>query len=67
MPTPIGEIAFYVVDTNTPFLLCIQDMDRLGVQLDNLNNVLIQGKLRIPIVRKWGHLWMLLNRARAIA
>jgi len=37
-------------------------MDQLGIKLDNLENVLIQGKRRIPIVRKWGHPWMLLNR-----
>jgi hypothetical protein len=34
-------IIFYVVFANTPFLFCIQDMDRMGVKLDNLKNVLI--------------------------
>ena len=60
--TPIGYITFHVVPTNTPFLLCLQDMDALGVQFDNLKNVLIQGNRTIPIVRKWGHPWMLLNK-----
>jgi len=59
--TPLGEITFHVVPTDTPFLLCIQDMDKLSVRLDNLNNTLVQGEKIIPIVRKWGHPWMLLG------
>ena len=46
---------------NTPFLFCLQDMDRMGVKLENLANVLIQGEKVVPIVRKWGHPWMLLH------
>jgi hypothetical protein len=60
--TPLGQITFHVVPTNTPFLYCIQDMDKMGVKLDNLKNVLIQGIKSVPIVRKWGHPWMLLHR-----
>jgi hypothetical protein len=60
--TPLGPITFHIVPENTPFLYCIQDMDRMGVKLDNLQNVLVQGKKVVPIVRKWGHPWMLLNR-----
>ncbi|RDW58864.1 hypothetical protein BP6252_13340 [Coleophoma cylindrospora] len=59
--TPLGKIQFQVVPDNTPFLFCIQDMDRMGVKLDNLQNVLIQGKKTIPIVQKWGHPWMMLK------
>ena len=36
-------------------------MDRLGVKLDNLEKLLIQGDKRIPVIRKWGHPWLLLN------
>jgi hypothetical protein len=61
VPTPIGVIIFHVVPANTPFLLCLQDMDRMRVKLDNLQNVLIQDKKMIPVVRKWGHPWMLLH------
>lgn len=57
--TLLGPITFYVVLANTPFLYCIQDMDRMGVKLDNLKNVLIQGQKVVPVVRKWGHPWML--------
>jgi hypothetical protein len=60
--TQLGNITFHVLPTNTPFLFCLQDMDRMGVKLDNLQNVLIQGNKTIPVVRKWGHPWMLLHQ-----
>jgi hypothetical protein len=50
--TPLGNIMFYMLPTNTPFLYCLQDMDRIKVKLDNIQNVLVQGKKVIPIVRK---------------
>lgn len=66
--TPLGLITFCVVPTNTPFLLCIEDMDKLGVKLDNLHNLLVQGEKRVPVIRKWGHPWLLLNqREKSIA
>jgi hypothetical protein len=58
--TPIGTIAFQVLPTSTPFLLCLKDMDALKVKLDNLENMLIQDNKRTPITRKLGHPWMLL-------
>ncbi len=39
--TLIRLITFYVVPANTPFLFCLQDIDKLGVKLNNLQNVLI--------------------------
>ena len=39
--TPLGYITFHVVPTNTPFLFCIGDIDKLGVKLNNLENILI--------------------------
>ena len=65
VPTPLGRITFHVVPTVTPFLLCIQDMDRMGVRLDNLTNTLVQGNKVGPVVRKWGHPWMLLHQSVA--
>ena len=41
IPTPLGTITFHVVPTNTPFLLCLQDIDAMGVRFDNLKNILI--------------------------
>jgi hypothetical protein len=39
--TPLGTITFHVVPANTPFLFCLQDINRIGVKLDNLANMLI--------------------------
>ena len=39
--TPIGDIPFHVVPANTPFLLYINNIDRIGIKLDNLENIFI--------------------------
>ena len=39
--TPLGPITFHIVPEDILFLYCIQDMDRMGVRLDNLQNVLV--------------------------
>jgi hypothetical protein len=39
--TQLENIMFHVLPTNTLFLFCLQDIDRIGVKLDNLQNVLI--------------------------
>jgi hypothetical protein len=43
---------FHVLPTNILFLFYLQDMDRIGVKLNNLQNVFIQGNKTIPIIRK---------------
>ncbi|KAI1002730.1 hypothetical protein K3495_g5472 [Podosphaera aphanis] len=67
LKTPIGTINFHVLDTPTPFLLCLADMDRLGVYFDNTTNQLVNRKTKtaIPVVRKWGHPWFFLSRKEA--
>ncbi|RKF65906.1 hypothetical protein OnM2_001033, partial [Erysiphe neolycopersici] len=57
--TPLGLIEFHVVNADIPFLLCLYDMDRLQVKLDNLNNVLLQGDKSFPVVRRFGHIFLL--------
>jgi len=55
--TPFGKTTFHVMDTSTPFLLSLKDMDRLGIYLHNLSNKLIReedGK-QVNVIRKWGH------------
>lgn len=63
--TPLGKVIFHIMPSNTPFLLCLRDMDILQVKFDNLKNVLIQGKTIVPVIRKWGHPWMLLHGQEA--
>ena len=64
--TPVGKIVFHTIPANTPFLMCISDMDKLGVYLNNLTNVLVQGSNNVPVVRKFGHPWMLLQQKERI-
>ena len=69
VPTPFGTIGFHAIPANTPFLLCIRDMDQLGIYLDNVDDMLVQkktGKKQL-IVRKWGHPWFPLDDDQAAA
>ncbi|EGY23394.1 uncharacterized protein VDAG_04832 [Verticillium dahliae VdLs.17] len=65
--TVFGKMSFHVIPTDTPFLLCLEDMDRMGIQFDNIRNVLRQGTMTVPVIRKWGHQWMLLQPERSLA
>ena len=47
--------------TNTPFLLCLADMDKHSIYLNNVDNVLVHNGNQYPIVRKWGNPWLLLD------
>jgi hypothetical protein len=67
VPTPLGPMDFHVIPADTPFLLCLQDMDRLGIRFDNLRNHLQQGNLTVPVVRKWGHPWLQLSMEKTLA
>jgi hypothetical protein len=49
---PLGNITFYMLFTNTLFLYCLQDMDHIKVKLDNIQNMLVQGKKVVLIVCK---------------
>jgi hypothetical protein len=66
VPTPLGLIDFHVILADTPFLLCLQDMDRLGIKFDNLRNHLQQRNLTVPVVRKWGHPWLELTMEKVL-
>ena len=41
VPTPLSTITFHIIAADTPFLLCIQDIDKLGAYLQNLDNTII--------------------------
>lgn len=36
--TPIRLITFHIVPINTPFLLCLANMDKLGLYFNNITN-----------------------------
>ncbi|POS85644.1 hypothetical protein EPUL_002314 [Erysiphe pulchra] len=51
-----GTIPFQVLETDTPFILCVQDMDKLRVYLNNLKDELVvQVGSSIPVVRVFNH------------
>ena len=56
--TPFGQVDFHVIKSDTPFLMSLKNMDRLGVYLNNTTNQLIgKNGVIIPINRKWEHFW----------
>lgn len=57
--TPIGTITFHILPTATPFLFCLEDMDKMGVLLDNVDNIIVRKSdgLTLPVTRKFGHPW----------
>jgi hypothetical protein len=57
--TLIGKIEFHVLETDTPFLLCIDDMDALGVYYNNVDNILVTPEGTFPVIRRFGHPFML--------
>jgi hypothetical protein len=50
--TPFGTIRFAVMLINTPFLLCLADMNCCGVYFNNINNTLVHNGKKHSIVRK---------------
>ena len=57
--TPIGEVEFHVVNVDTPFLLCLADMDRLGVYYNNVKDLLVGPNISLRVVRRFGHAFLL--------
>lgn len=47
IPTPFRNTNFLVVPSKTLYLLCINDIDRLGIKFDNIKNVLKQVKTQM--------------------
>ena len=57
--TPIGHIEFHIVKADTLFLLCLADMDWLGVYFNNIDNLLVMKSARIPVIRRFDHPFLL--------
>jgi hypothetical protein len=62
--TPFGTVHFEVVPANTPFLFCLNDMDKHNVYFNNVRDVLVHGDKEYPVVWKWGHPWLLIDEAK---
>jgi hypothetical protein len=68
--TTIGLITFYIIEALTPFLIYVQDMDKLEVYFCNTTNELVLSQklgldVTILVTRKWGYLWFFLGSHKA--
>jgi Reverse transcriptase (RNA-dependent DNA polymerase) len=52
---PMGTAKFHVVDTDTPFLLCLQDMDQMQMYYNNVTNQLVYPGGSYPVTRRFDH------------
>ena len=51
LDTLIGIIEFHIVEAGTFFLLCLfEDMDKLNIYFNNLENILITSTKSVPVV-----------------
>jgi hypothetical protein len=57
--TPIGQVEFHIMVAKTPFLLSLANMDKLGVYFNNLKNELVTSTGTVPVVRRFGHPFLL--------
>ena len=56
----IDRIDFYVMQTNTSFLLCLQNMNKLRVYLNNLKNqIVLKDESTVSIVRFHKHFFLI--------
>ena len=57
--TLISQVQFHILNTNTPFLLSLADIDKLSVYFNNLTNALVSPQGDIPTVRRFGYPFLL--------
>lgn len=57
--TPIGTIEFHILPVDTPFLLSLSDMDKLGIYYDNTKNLLVSPNSKFPVSRRFGHAFLI--------
>jgi hypothetical protein len=52
-------VEFHVVRADMLFLLSLADLDRLGVYLNNIENVLVISTNKYPVIRRFSHLFLI--------
>ncbi len=57
--TLLEIITFHIVEVNIPFLLCLNDFDRLDIYFNNLINEIVQHERRHFVIRRYGHAFLL--------
>ena len=56
--TPIGRIDFHVVPIDTPFLICLRDLQRLQIVYDTAQGQLFQQGRVLTLTQRGGHHWL---------
>jgi hypothetical protein len=56
---PVRSTEFYIVKADTLFLLCLKDIDTLGVYYNNLKDLLVVPFTTISVIRRFGHPFIL--------
>ena len=56
---PVGQAEFHIVKADIPFLLCLKDIDTLGVYYNNLKDLLVAPAKTVPVIRRFGHPFIL--------
>jgi hypothetical protein len=59
LQTPVRTVQFYVVKANTPFLLCLADLDSLTSYFNNITNKVVTPTGTVPVIRQFGHPFVL--------
>ena len=60
---PVRQAEFYIVKANIPFLLCLKDIDILGVYYNNLKDLLVAPVKTVLVTRRFGHPFILQDQA----
>ena len=62
LATPVGQVEFHIVYADTPFILCLRDMDNLRIQYNNLDNTIVfrdNHRQPVPVLRRFGYTFVL--------
>ena len=57
--TLISNVDFNVIKANTPFLLCLKDIDTLRIYYNNVTNMLITLSVKLLVIRRFGYPFLL--------
>jgi hypothetical protein len=61
--SPVGNVEFHIVKADTPFLLCLADMNALQVYYNNVKNIMVTPSTTIPVTLQFGHPFVLWGRS----
>jgi len=55
----VGEIVFYIIRADTPFLISLQDLNSLGCYYNNLTNKVVTPTSTVPVAQQFGYPFLL--------